>query len=424
MIEIATAPRPSAIKEIGEGTARRVVIAGGGIGGLALARALRAQQARCHITVLERRGGAPVDRHGVTLTPNGLRALDAMGLLPGVVARGRRLNSVEVFLAERPDRSLRFEFADLSTPQPFAIGILPRALREAMLEGLADDVEILPGHELTQVVHERGRGARRDHAGTGWPSAPARRRGHRRRRRELGAAPTRERTPHRPPERRGVPAHARRAGAGCRRRTAVSRGGSAARHRAGQRRPHVPVLADPALRGGGAAARPFDEFKASLVLHAPVASEPLRAIRGWQDVHSAAVDLCHSRRWCARGVALLGDAVHASTPSLAQGANMALVDAACLGTELAAWSRVPHVGAEALAEALARYQGARRDQATFQHFAGKLLLSASRTRVPLLARAGFSLLGGVTRLRPFRNLMLSLITGLRPRSYEPSRSGV
>jgi 2-polyprenyl-6-methoxyphenol hydroxylase-like FAD-dependent oxidoreductase len=66
----------------------------------------------------------------------------------------------------------------------------------------------------------------------------------------------------------------------------------------------------------------------------------------------------HQTPWVAGRVVLLGDAAHAMSPGMGQGAGMAMEDAAVLAEELAAASGAPG----ALEAALARYERRRRDR--------------------------------------------------------------
>jgi 2-polyprenyl-6-methoxyphenol hydroxylase-like FAD-dependent oxidoreductase len=69
-------------------------------------------------------------------------------------------------------------------------------------------------------------------------------------------------------------------------------------------------------------------------------------------VHSGPIEEVVLDRWSRDGVLLIGDAAHATSPNLAQGAAMALEDACVLAEELA--------GAGGLAEALTAYEHRRR----------------------------------------------------------------
>jgi 2-polyprenyl-6-methoxyphenol hydroxylase-like FAD-dependent oxidoreductase len=68
------------------------------------------------------------------------------------------------------------------------------------------------------------------------------------------------------------------------------------------------------------------------------------------------IEEVHQAAWVAGRVALLGDAAHALTPNMGQGAGMAMEDAAVLAEELAGVA----AGAEPLPAALARYADRRR----------------------------------------------------------------
>lgn len=65
-------------------------------------------------------------------------------------------------------------------------------------------------------------------------------------------------------------------------------------------------------------------------------------------------------RFCAPGVVLLGDAAHAVTPNMGQGAGLAIEDACCLASLLPDSSDAPHAARD---EALADYERLRRPRA-------------------------------------------------------------
>jgi 2-heptyl-3-hydroxy-4(1H)-quinolone synthase len=74
-------------------------------------------------------------------------------------------------------------------------------------------------------------------------------------------------------------------------------------------------------------------------------------VRSMEDVLCTDIEEVHQARWVDGRVVLLGDAAHALTPNMGQGAGMAMEDAAVLGDELSAVAR----GDRSLDEALARY---------------------------------------------------------------------
>jgi 2-polyprenyl-6-methoxyphenol hydroxylase-like FAD-dependent oxidoreductase len=63
-------------------------------------------------------------------------------------------------------------------------------------------------------------------------------------------------------------------------------------------------------------------------------------IRSADEIITTAVEELCEERWHAGRVALLGDAVHAMTPNIGQGAGMAMEDAAVLAEELSSSSSI------------------------------------------------------------------------------------
>lgn len=68
-------------------------------------------------------------------------------------------------------------------------------------------------------------------------------------------------------------------------------------------------------------------------------------------------------RFWARGVVLLGDAAHAVTPNMGQGAGLAIEDACCLANLLSRFTDHASSSAASLDESLARYESLRRPRA-------------------------------------------------------------
>jgi 2-polyprenyl-6-methoxyphenol hydroxylase-like FAD-dependent oxidoreductase len=85
--------------------------------------------------------------------------------------------------------------------------------------------------------------------------------------------------------------------------------------------------------------------------HAPV-RRILRALPPPESIITTEIEELWIDDWTRRRVALLGDAAHALTPNIGQGAGMAMEDAAVLAGELAGTAEIEH--------ALANYVGRRR----------------------------------------------------------------
>jgi 2-polyprenyl-6-methoxyphenol hydroxylase-like FAD-dependent oxidoreductase len=82
----------------------------------------------------------------------------------------------------------------------------------------------------------------------------------------------------------------------------------------------------------------------------------LGAPRGVEGIISTEIEELELERWSRGRAVLLGDAAHAMTPNIGQGAGMAMEDAAVLADEVAGAAR----GAQDLERALARYEERRR----------------------------------------------------------------
>jgi 2-polyprenyl-6-methoxyphenol hydroxylase-like FAD-dependent oxidoreductase len=322
----------------------RAVVVGAGLGGLASAIALRRRG--WDVTVLERREHAAEAGAGIALWPNALRALDVLGL----GARARELGTVEIGGGIRTSTGRwlsRTDAADLRRRQGDGVVVLPRPGLHALLRAAAPDVRdglgvrrVEPGGaDRPAVVHDDA-GARHEaelvvaadgvrstvRAGL-WPDGGARDTGH----------------------------------------TAFR------------------LVADHRLDEGGESwgrgdlvgLAPLPGHRTYLYAMVPTAEAPtgdalpwLRArLAGWHDPIPAVLDavagpvLVHRLEdlrppssWHHGRVALLGDAAHAMTPNLGQGAAQAFLDAVVLADEatadpasLAAYERRRRPVAEAVA---------------------------------------------------------------------------
>jgi 2-polyprenyl-6-methoxyphenol hydroxylase-like FAD-dependent oxidoreductase len=112
----------------------RALIAGGSIAGLAAA--CRLTEAGWDVRVLEVRRGAEEGGRAILLQPNGLRALELLGVLEPVRSRGSVLSRVSFYLGER--LLSRLDYSELRHPHRYAVEIRPQALRRALAERLIE----------------------------------------------------------------------------------------------------------------------------------------------------------------------------------------------------------------------------------------------------------------------------------------------
>jgi 2-polyprenyl-6-methoxyphenol hydroxylase-like FAD-dependent oxidoreductase len=300
----------------------RAVVVGAGLGGLASAIALRRRG--WDVTVVERREHAAEAGAGIALWPNALRALDVLGL----GARARELGTVEIGGGIRTSSGRwlsRTDAAALRRRQGDGVAVLPRPELHALLRAAAPDLReglavrrVEPGDaEHPAVVHDDagGRheaelvvaadGVRSTVRAAFWPTATARDTGH----------------------------------------TAFR---LVADH-------HLDEGGESWGRGDLVGLAPLPGGRTYLYAMVPTAEVSgelpwLRArLAGWHDPIAAVLDavdgpvLVHRLEdlrppssWHHGRVALLGDAAHAMTPNLGQGAAQAFLDAVVLAEEATA----------------------------------------------------------------------------------------
>ena len=109
--------------------------------------------------------------------------------------------------------------------------------------------------------------------------------------------------------------------------------------------------------------------------------------------------------WHHGRVVVIGDAAHATSPQLGQGANLALVDALVLARCLCAQADAP--------AALAAYSAARRAHLDYYQWASSLLTPAFQSDARLLPFLRDQLLGVACRLPGLRGQMLATLAGAR-----------
>lgn len=299
----------------------RAVVVGAGLGGLASAIALRRRG--WEVTVLERRAHAAEAGAGIALWPNALRALDVLGL----GARVRELGTVEIGGGIRTSSGrwlARTDAADLRRRQGDGVVVLARPDLHALLRAAAPQPQeglgvrrVVPGDvDRPAVVHDDAGEEREAELVVGadgvrstvraglWPAATAR---------DTGRTAFRLVADHR------LDAGGESWGRGDLVGLAPLPGGRTYLYAV------VPTAEAPARD-------PLPWLRTRLAgWHDPVAAV-LAAVDGPVLVHRLE-DLRLPPCWHRGRVALLGDAAHAMTPNLGQGAAQAFLDAVALADE-------------------------------------------------------------------------------------------
>ena len=112
-----------------------VAIVGAGFAGLALA--CRLAERGLETAVIERRDALPRSGAAITLQPNGLAALEQLGILERVEDAGSRMRRVSI--RDVSDRELSsWDYGELEHPQPYIVGILRHSLLSLLAARLSE----------------------------------------------------------------------------------------------------------------------------------------------------------------------------------------------------------------------------------------------------------------------------------------------
>ncbi len=147
----------------------------------------------------------------------------------------------------------------------------------------------------------------------------------------------------------------------------------------------------------------LDALTAQMLALAPHAAPLLDGLQDMDALTPAVYRDVRMQRLHGNGTALVGDAGHAMSPQLGQGANLALMDAAALAEALAAEPR--------LDAALARYTRARRLHLRYYTVASWALNAVFQHDRRAMAWPRDHLLGPAARVPPMRRLMLETLAG-------------
>jgi len=109
--------------------------------------------------------------------------------------------------------------------------------------------------------------------------------------------------------------------------------------------------------------------------------------------------------WHDRRVVVIGDAAHATSPQLGQGANLGLIDAAALARCIAMHERIE--------SALAAYTAARRAHLGYYQWESSVLTPLFQSDLRIIPFLRDMSMGIACRLPIVRGPMLSTLTGTR-----------
>ena len=153
-----------------------------------------------------------------------------------------------------------------------------------------------------------------------------------------------------------------------------------------------------ALRARGLAA-----WQDEVVALAPDAAPLVAHVTRFEQLIFATYADVRMTPWHHDRVVVIGDAAHATSPQLGQGANLALIDALVLAQCMAAQSDAP--------AALAAYSAARRAHLGYYQWASSVLTPVFQSDARLLPFLRDQLLGIACRLPGVRGQMLATLTG-------------
>ena len=105
------------------------VIVGGGIGGLALG--CRLANNRRSVLILEARSGISPSQRGLTLQPNGLEALQKLGLLERTIRIGTR-SDIVAWYEIAGGLLANLDYSLLEHPQNYLLTVVPSELEQVL----------------------------------------------------------------------------------------------------------------------------------------------------------------------------------------------------------------------------------------------------------------------------------------------------
>ncbi len=333
-----------------------LVIIGGGGGGLLLAILLGRKGIR--VALLEQKTTITYPPRGEMIQPGGLKILDDVGLLKGLVALDPHQNRYVHFYQSAGNRICTIDYQRLLPPYNYSLILLPQIVQDLLFKEVATlpNVEIIWGAKFESVLRE-------DSAVTGITCE------HEGYKKEIHA-----------------PVVVGADGAASLFRSALSipyhlhhyqdgyltalltrpKGFESARYYLGKRKilGLFPVSSQtlylfymvPKDQLGFLRAAPIAAFKQHLSSINPELEKPLSGLTRWEETAFMPCFRVRCSRWVSDGAVLMGDAAHAMNPHVAQGRNSAMEDAVTLADVLLDCFQKGNFSQKALA----KYEAARR----------------------------------------------------------------
>jgi len=156
----------------------------------------------------------------------------------------------------------------------------------------------------------------------------------------------------------------------------------------------------------------LDAFKTSVLARAPRAAPVLAQIESFDQLLLARYHDIVLRRFHEGRVVFIGDAAHATSPQLGQGANLALYDAMVLADVIAE--------SESALGALAEYERRRRGHLAFYQFATRWLTPFFQSDYEVLSALRDTFMGTACHLPIVRALMVRTMAGVKRGILTPS----
>lgn len=349
----------------------RVGICGFGVAGGALAILL--SRAGHDVTLLERAPQVGPVGAGFLLQPSGQRVLERLGLLERIVAQSARIERLEAF--NDAGRRLTDLCYSRAIPGSCAYGVHRGVLFEQLHEAArAAGVKIELAAEISSVEETATNVILRDEASRSHGPFDL----------VVGADGSRSRLREwlNPGDARREYAHGALWGSG----RSVHPVDTLFQVAKGTRRLFglLPIGAGrcvffwglPAQEVDSLKARGFAAFREEVLAICPMAAEILDDLAGFDRLTFAGYQHSLPRVWHSRRVVLAGDAAHAMSPHLGQGANLALLDAECLERNLAS---------HPIEEAFAAYAAERWSQSLYFATLSRLLSPFFQSNSTILA---------------------------------------